>query len=343
MYFERLRLSVGILFLTLILWIICLIFGGWLIVIFSTLFLLLSLCQFALFIYNYLTMMEGDWANLTDLAALNLKVDKVLIPTADEVQLSALLIRLKHSALSQKKEPKLPLIILHHGVLGQKEHFFALSQPLAAAGYAVLMVDARGHGETRKNYPAFHADDWYITQNTGIFPDFKYIVDYATTLPEVDSTRIAIIGTSMGGGLVLSQGIKDPRISLIIALSPYFSWKNFENTPESRKWFTEPWMIRLFINTRVNAKKIASFDRLISPEAVFTPETAKVNRDNIRIIFSRNDRVLLYSAHFLPLQSILKLPPEQVLILNEGDHYLRGQETIAVSQILSWLREKFGD
>ncbi len=342
MYFKRLRISVGILLLNLIFWIFCLIFGGWLIVIFSTLLFLINIAQFAMFLYNYFTMMAGDWENLTDTSALNLKIEKVLIPMADEVQLSGLFIRLKHSATSsEQKKQKLPLVIMHHGLLGNKERFFGLSQPIAATGYAVLLVDARGHGETRKNYPAFHADDWYITKTTGIFPDFHYILKYAISRPEVDPSRITVIGTSMGGGLALSQGIKDPRISLIIALSPYFSWKNFENDPESHRWFTEPWMTRLFINIQVNAKKITSFDRLISPEAIFTPKIVKEHREKIRVVFARNDKVLLYSAHFLPLQTRLKLSPEHVLVLNEGDHYLRGQETIVASQIISWLNEKF--
>ena len=98
-------------------------------------------------------------------------------------------------------------------------------------------------------------------------------------------------------------------------------------------------MTRLFINIQVNAKKITSFDRLISPEAIFTPKIVKEHREKIRVVFARNDKVLLYSAHFLPLQARLKLSPEHVLVLNKGDHYLRGQETIVASQIISWLNE----
>ncbi|MCF2139997.1 MAG: alpha/beta fold hydrolase [Candidatus Lokiarchaeota archaeon] len=338
MYFERLRFVAIATLCSLMFWILTLIFAKWITCLFATIVFLSSIASFGLFLWNYFTMMDGDWANLVDLDALNIKTEKILIPMTDEVHLSGLLLMLKHSA--RKSQEKLPVIIMHHGVLGKKERNFSLAAPLAAAGYAVLLVDARGHGETLKNYPAFHSDDWYITESTGIFPDFSRIVDYVCNISEIDNNRIAAIGTSMGGGLVLTQGLKDERIRMVIALSPYFSWKTFQNTPESHKIFTEPWVIRLFINSQIKVKKITSFDPLISPQAFFTSENSKKYKDKIRIVHARNDNVLLYEAHFLPLQARLKLLPENVLILNEGDHYLRGQETIVLTKILHWIKEK---
>ncbi|MHA1673423.1 MAG: alpha/beta hydrolase [Promethearchaeota archaeon] len=289
-----------------------------------------------IFLQLYFISIQGDWANLVDITAMGIKIEKVVIPTADEVCISGLFLTLKHHGSEVH-----PTVLIHHGVTGMKEHPFGIAAPLVISGFNVLLVDARGHGETRQNYPTSSPDDWYITESTGIFPDLTRIIDYLTTRKDVDLKQITMIGTSMGGGLALSRGAQDPRIKLIIALSPFWSWKVYQESPHTQKILSEPWIIRSFINLQVNKKKIMSVDSRVSPEGFFTQENAALYRDRIRLIHARNDQVLNYEDHFLPLQNLLKLPPEHVLVLEEGDHYLRGQETIISAQIKQWLDEVF--
>ncbi|MHA1520034.1 MAG: alpha/beta hydrolase [Promethearchaeota archaeon] len=336
MYFGQAKSSLILATGGLILYILLIIFGTWGIRILGTLFLLVLVGFFLIFLQLYFASINGDWENLVDMTAMGIKTEKVVIPTADEVCLSALFLTLKHHGSETH-----PTVLIHHGVTGRKENAYDIAAPLVVGGYNVLLVDARGHGETLQNYPTSRPDDWYITESTGIFPDLKHIIDYMVSRKEVDLKRIAMVGTSMGGGVAFSRGIHDKRIKLIVGLSSLWSWKVYQQSPHTQKIFSEPWIIKQYINLNVNKNKIMNIDKFISPKEFITQENAANFQDRIRMIHARNDQVLNYEDHFLPLQNLLKLPPEHVLVLEEGDHYLRGQEILVFVQIKRWLDEVF--
>lgn len=317
-------------------WILMLIFGTTLLRILGTLQVLLFGGMTYVGMRLYFVAMDGNWADLVDVSALNMKMESVLIPMVDEVHLSGIFLSQKHSG----HDPA-PTVIIHHGVLGKKENAFDLAVPLVSFGYQVLVIDARGHGETQRNYPAFSPDDWYITEDTGIFPDLARIIDYVVSRKDVDVSRIALLGISMGGGLALTRGLQDDRIKLNIALCPFWSWKSYLQSERAKKVFTEPWVTHRYINFHIKARKILNFDKYIAPRYFLTQDNAPLLRSRIRLIHARNDTVLNYDSHFLPLQNLLKLPPDHVLVLEEGDHFLRGQETVVVSQVKKWLDEVF--
>jgi len=106
-----------------------------------------------------------------------------------------------------------PALIFHHGVSSRKESLYRLAYPFVRHGYIVLGIDARGHGETKKYHRKSRRDDWYLSETTGIFPDFFKWIDYLCSRSDIDSNQIAVLGHSMGGSVAITSGMIDPRIN----------------------------------------------------------------------------------------------------------------------------------
>jgi dienelactone hydrolase len=106
-----------------------------------------------------------------------------------------------------------PAIVLMHGFAGDRLSLSSLARRLAASGYAVLAIDASGHGENRNPFrggfvrsDAFHAD-------------LAAAVDYLRLSPFVDGERIALMGHSMGAGAALDFATRDAGIDAAVLIS----------------------------------------------------------------------------------------------------------------------------
>lgn len=110
-----------------------------------------------------------------------------------------------------------PTMLCHSGFDGTKEEV-AIWPGMAAAqrGYTVIVFDGPGQGEVlRESGRAFRADwDKVVTP----------VVDFALTLEEVDSSRIALHGISMGGVLAPLAAAKEHRLAAMIANGGLYSY-----------------------------------------------------------------------------------------------------------------------
>ncbi|MBD2085952.1 lysophospholipase [Trichocoleus sp. ST-U3] len=104
----------------------------------------------------------------------------------------------------------IPGVLVAHGYAGSKQLMLGYAHVLAHAGYAVMLWDFGGHGAN----PA-------PLQRDSLQQDLN--VAYAALLeqPEVDPSRLALLGHSMGSGAVMSAGIRNPdRFAATVAVSP---------------------------------------------------------------------------------------------------------------------------
>lgn len=110
-----------------------------------------------------------------------------------------------------------PAVVLGHGLGAVKEMGLdAYARRFAAAGYVALAFDYRhfgaSGGEPRQLLdPARQLDDWAAA------------LAYVRGLPEVDADRVAIFGTSFGGGHAIVVAARDPRVVAAIAQCPFTS------------------------------------------------------------------------------------------------------------------------
>jgi pimeloyl-ACP methyl ester carboxylesterase len=84
-------------------------------------------------------------------------------------------------------QPAAPGVLLLHQRGGRKENWTSLAQLLQKNGYAVMTVDFRGHGQSKGVVNWLQADQ-----------DVLAAYDFLAGQSEVDPSRIALIGASIG-------------------------------------------------------------------------------------------------------------------------------------------------
>ena len=107
-----------------------------------------------------------------------------------------------------------PTVVIAHGLSGtRRDRLGAFAERFGAAGFAALVFDHRGFGDSGGEPdlfdPARQLEDW------------RAAIAFARSLPEVDPDRVATFGSSMGGGNALAAAAADPRIAAAISQVPF--------------------------------------------------------------------------------------------------------------------------
>jgi pimeloyl-ACP methyl ester carboxylesterase len=131
---------------------------------------------------------------------LGLAYDEAQFSTPDGVKLSGWFMPGSNGAA----------VVLLHGGGGSSNRTAVISHArvLVKNGYSVLAFDARGHGRSGGD-----GMDW------GWYGDLDIAgaLDYLDSRPEVDPSRIAAVGLSMGGEQAITAAASDPRIKAVVA------------------------------------------------------------------------------------------------------------------------------
>ena len=114
---------------------------------------------------------------------------------------------------SLEKAP--PLLIVHTGFDGTGEElYFEVGLAAVKRGYNCLIFEGPGQGEVIRVQNIPYRYDWEKV----VTP----VVDYAVSRPDVDESKIALMGISLGGYLAPRAAAFEPRISACIANSGVF-------------------------------------------------------------------------------------------------------------------------
>jgi len=101
-----------------------------------------------------------------------------------------------------------PGIVIAHGWSSSRNSALRYVSRLHDAGYALLLYDARGHGESGS-----------VTAASGVTlrDDLRAAIDFLTERPEIDRKRIGVLGHSLGAfGSVLALGVGEQRIRALV-------------------------------------------------------------------------------------------------------------------------------
>lgn len=122
------------------------------------------------------------------------KKDEITIITPDNVKLSA-----DYYYDEGNKENKQPLVVLIHQFRQDKEQWSeSFIDSLINTGYKVLAYDIRGHGESEKvSYPLTDL----LTDPDKAPKDVDGVFEWSKKQEGIDTGRIGVIGTSIGGNL----------------------------------------------------------------------------------------------------------------------------------------------
>lgn len=129
-------------------------------------------------------------------------MEQVRFTTYDDIELAA------HLYLPQGKAEWSPGIVLCHGFGSSKERHTEFGAMATQAGFAMLIMDLRGHGESGGEVDA------------NIFNDVAAALLYLQNRPEVNPMNISIRGSSMGGWLAIHTAAHLMDISPVVAFCP---------------------------------------------------------------------------------------------------------------------------
>lgn len=111
-----------------------------------------------------------------------------------------------------------PAVLLLHQCNADRDSWAPLARALSAAGVHVLAFDFRGFGGSRSELVGEFAE-----QSKELWPAFPDDVDRAVAflrgMPDVDPSRLGVMGASCGGSQALLLALRDPGVKALGFLS----------------------------------------------------------------------------------------------------------------------------
>ncbi len=122
---------------------------------------------------------------------------------------------------------RLPVVIWLHGYsssLGYSWVYHYDIHPvlaLAQAGYAVLAFDQSGFGSRQVEAAAFYNKFPRWSQMGHMVDDTRAAIDALSKEAQVDSSRIYLLGYSLGANIALHTAVLDPRVKGVVSLNGF--------------------------------------------------------------------------------------------------------------------------
>jgi pimeloyl-ACP methyl ester carboxylesterase len=207
------------------------------------------------------------------------------------------------SSNSSNKSDTHDWVLLFHGVADNRVGDLGVADFLLRAGYGVVMMDSRAHGESEGDLATY---GWKERA------DVRAIV--AALEDRVHPQCVFAFGVSMGGGIALQAAAVEPRISAVAAEAPFSSFR--EASYDYAGFHRNPWLGRILLRTVVEAgflatKKMAGF----YPSDV-SPEKSVAQRPFPILLISDRDDVVLPLRHQQAIFTAAKGPKELWIVPN---------------------------
>jgi dienelactone hydrolase len=124
--------------------------------------------------------------------------------------------------------PTPPVVILLHELGGTRAQWDAEDVRLPGIflenGYAVLAPDLRGHGKSNVVLRDGREEPYTYTNSLDAIRDVKAAIEWLKGRDDVDLTRIAVMGSRLGGNLAYASTamFKDVKTAVVISPDPYW-------------------------------------------------------------------------------------------------------------------------
>jgi len=123
-----------------------------------------------------------------------------------------------HLALPEASGPH-PGVVVIHEIYGLNANIREITRRLAGEGYASLAVDLFA-GRNRAVCMARLMAAALAGRPGFAVPDLRASAEFLSARPEVDGSRIGVVGFCMGGGLAIAWGCRDRRLR---AIAPFYA------------------------------------------------------------------------------------------------------------------------
>lgn len=144
---------------------------------------------------------------------------------------------------SPPAEPKAACVVLLHMYCGRRQDWDPLVPKLREAGYAVLALDMRGHGDSRAGGKVDmeklegRKAEALCAQFT---QDVAAAIAFLKGKEEVDATRIVLIGGSIGANVALNHAARDASVRSVVLLSPGLDYMGVETKSAMKSCVKRP-------------------------------------------------------------------------------------------------------
>lgn len=159
--------------------------------------------------------------------------------------------------------------VVRHGSGSTASDVTRQAAVLVDNGYGVLITDARGHGRSEGEAMDF---GWYGES------DIEAAVDFLVDQHEVDPSRIAVLGLSMGGEEAIGAAGSDDRIAAVVAEGAT------ARTHADKVWLIEEYGWRGWIQVRLEWLQYGFTDLLTAASQPPSLATAAVSADPTPIL-----------------------------------------------------------
>lgn len=220
-------------------------------------------------------------------------------------------LNLKGSIYFSSSTPeKAPFVINLAGLLDHRESYFVkyFTQKFVSAGYYVLSYDYRAHGQTKKQTGSRW--DKMIGQ---IFSDLNVVIDWMLKYQSYRllDEKIILFGRSIGGAIILTQGLLNNHVKVLIALCTRYDYHT------------------------TDVKFQEETIQKISPKYFLKEDP--LNNKRILIAHCKNDERIPFS-NLAQIKKQLGLNTENVIEFEEGGHSFKGHRDDIFNIALKFIK-----
>ncbi len=213
-----------------------------------------------------------------------------------------------------------PAVVLAHGVASDRKGMSILARALTQAGYAVLTIDFRGHGENRNAFVRRGG------RKQSLFADLRAAVDFLRTSSEVDGGRISLMGHSMGAGAALEYAGFDPALDATVMISGGFRADGPQRPANALFIYGEGDPARIRERAAALTARLAGVESA-DPGAVFGGFAESTAVSHIEV--ARADHITILSSVYAARQIIDWL--DQSYAVERGTFFLRADPRLAMA------------
>ncbi len=127
------------------------------------------------------------------------------------------------------RDGKAPFVMLLHAVGRDRTSWEPLIGPLHEVGFAVLALDLRGHGQSATTATR----DRLAQRDHSLFRemenDLRGAYDWLAQRTELDRSRFAIVGASIGASLAFQYAVCDVSVDVVVCLSPGLNYMGIDS------------------------------------------------------------------------------------------------------------------
>lgn len=128
-----------------------------------------------------------------------------------------------------------PFVILLHMYSSNRLAWEPLLEPLHDAGFAVLTLDLRGHGDSATTETAKRVEERDPKIFAEMQQDVRAAYDWIAARKEVDRARFALVGASVGCSIAIQYAAADRSVDTLVCLTPGMDYLGLDSAADIKQ------------------------------------------------------------------------------------------------------------